>query len=47
MKLYPTIHNKRDPYGLAAYKFRGQRVYPTANNKWDTYGLAAYKVRAV
>lgn len=44
--MYPTIHNKRDPYGLAAYEVRGQRLYPTVNNKHETYGLSAYEVRA-
>lgn len=46
MKLYPTVNNQRDTYGLPAYEVRGQELYPTVNNQHDRYGLPAYEMRS-
>lgn len=44
-EMYPTVNNKRDPYGLPTYEVRGNLLYPTVNNKSDSYGLAVYDLR--
>ena len=44
-RLYPTIHNNRDDFGLPAYEVRGTDIYPTIHNKYDEFGPPTYQLR--
>jgi len=40
--LYPSAHNRRDPYALPAFDIRGQWVYPSRYNEYMPPQLPVY-----
>lgn len=40
--LYPSAHNRRDPYALPAFDIRGQWVYPSRYNEYMAPQLPVY-----
>ncbi|MFJ4233766.1 hypothetical protein [Cellulosimicrobium cellulans] len=45
-KVYPTLHNAADQYGLPTFDVREQKLYPTVHNSRFSYGLPSYDRRA-
>lgn len=41
-ELFPTVHNRLDPYALPAFDINGQWVYPSRYNNSQSAGLPLY-----
>jgi hypothetical protein len=44
-KLYPTVHNKTQDFGVPSYEIRGDKLYPTVHNKTQDFGVPSFEVR--